>query len=493
MISSYNESMSPNGQTPDASLDGQPVEILNRDTTFTPFDDRFQVAFEGDHDPHSPRNMPLLHKWLIVLVVCSATTCVTCTSSIYTTTYAQLDQDFATTRFTSALGLSTFVLGIAFGPLLTAPLSENFGRRPIYLVSWSMFVVWTIPSAIAQNMATLIITRFFDGFSGSTFLSVAGGTAGDIFSKDQLQKPMIFVSLAPFIGPSLGPLLGGIINSYLHWRWTYYIILVWATAILVAVGFIPETFHPLVLRSKAQKLRDDTGDDRYWAPTERMDKTCRKTVALALMRPFQLLFLEPMCMCLNLYSAILLGILYLFFGTLPQIFRTNHDMNLWQGGLTFLGIIVGMLVAVTTNPIWIRIRLRLLSRHSEKERQSEHGVPEYQLPPAIAGAILIPIGLFWFAWTLQRTVHWIVPIAGTMLFGCGVILVYNGIFTFLVEAYSQYAASALAANSFARAFVSTAFPLLQIPMYDKLGYHWGTSVLAFLTLAMMPFPWIFFK
>ncbi|KAF5012925.1 hypothetical protein FDECE_1036 [Fusarium decemcellulare] len=460
MISNSNISTSSEGQTPDTSLDGQRAEILNRDTTLTPFDNAFQVAFEGDHDPHSPRNMPLLHKWLIVLVVCSATTCVTCTSSIYTTTYAQLDQDFATTRFTSALGLSTFVLGIAFGPLLTAPLSENFGRRPIYLVSWSMFVVWTIPSAIAQNMTTLIITRFFDGFSGSTFLSVAGGTTGDIFSKDQLQKPMIFVSLAPFIGPSLGPLLGGIINSYLHWKWTYYIILVWATVILVAVSFIPETFHPLVLRAKAQKLRNDTGDDRYWAPAEKINKPCRNTVAFTLMRPFQLLFLEPMCMCLNLYSAILLGILYLFFGTLPQIFRTNHDMNLWQSGLTFLGIIIGMLVAVTTNPIWIRIRLWLLSRHSERERQSEHSVPEYQLPPAVAGAILIPIGLFWFAWTLQRTVHWIVPIAGTMLFGCGTDKI-----SAQVEAYSQYAASALAANSFARAFLSS----MRIPFF--CSYH----------------------
>lgn len=72
-------------------------------------------------------------------------------------------------------------------------------------------------------------------------------------------------------------------------------------------------------------------------------------------------------------------------------------------------------------------------------------------------------------------------------------MVFKGIFTFLVEAYAQYAASALAANGFARAFLAAAFPLIQIPMYDKLGYQWGTSVLAFLTVAMMPFPWLFFK
>ncbi|EWZ79899.1 hypothetical protein FOWG_16060 [Fusarium oxysporum f. sp. lycopersici MN25] len=414
---SFQDSRTPNHWS-EIPLHDQLPQAANQDAVLDTFDETFRVEFEGDHDPFSPRNMPLLNKWLIVMVVCTATICVTCTSSIYTTTYTQLERDFSATRISSVLGLSTFVLGIAFGPLLTGPLSEHYGRRLIYLVSWSMFVIWTIPSALAQNMLTLIITRFFNGFFGSAFLSVAGGTVGDIFSRDQLQRPMVLVSLAPFIGPSIGSLLGGFINSYLHWRWTYYLILVWATILLIGVAFVPETFHPIVLRIKARKLRSETGDDRYWASGEQMNKTRWKTVALTLMRPFQLFFLEPMCLCLNLYSATLLGILYLFFGTLPQIFRTNHGMNLWQSGLTFLGIIAGMIVAAATNPVWIRIRFWLLDKH-KGTRAYGHSHPEYQLPPAIAGGALIPIGLFWFAWTTQGNVHWLVPVMGSSLFGCG--------------------------------------------------------------------------
>ncbi|EXK25929.1 hypothetical protein FOMG_17453 [Fusarium oxysporum f. sp. melonis 26406] len=414
---SFQDSRTPNHWS-EILLQDQLPEAANQDAVLDTFDETFRVEFEDDHDPFSPRNMPLLNKWLIVMVVCTATICVTCTSSIYTTTYTQLERDFSATRISSVLGLSTFVLGIAFGPLLTGPLSEHYGRRLIYLVSWSMFLIWTIPSALAQNMLTLIITRFFNGFFGSAFLSVAGGTVGDIFSRDQLQRPMVLVSLAPFIGPSIGPLLGGFINSYLHWRWTYYLILVWATILLIGVAFVPETFHPIVLKIKARKLRSETGDDRYWASGEQMNKTRWKTVALTLMRPFQLFFLEPMCLCLNLYSATLLGILYLFFGTLPQIFRTNHGMNLWQSGLTFLGIIAGMIVAAATNPVWIRIRFWLLDKH-KGTRAYGHSHPEYQLPPAIAGGALIPIGLFWFAWTTQGNVHWLVPVMGSSLFGCG--------------------------------------------------------------------------
>lgn len=338
----------------------------------------------------------------------------TCTSSIYTTTYPQLATTFGTPPLLRSLGLSSFVLGIAFGPLLTSPLSESYGRRPIYLISWSLFIIWIIPSAIARNIQTLIVTRFFAGFIGGTFLSVAGGTVGDVFSRDEIQMPMGIVSSVPFVGPSLGPVVGGFVNYHLCWRWTWYLIIMWAGVIwLGIVFFAPESYHPVKLRAKAEKLRKQTGDNRYRAPMSKSTNS-RRAIVLSLLRPIQLLFLEPMCLCLNLYSAVLLGILYLFFGTLPLIFRTNHDMNLWQAGLTFLGIITGMCMATASSPIWSQIRERLLDKH-----ELEGSEPEYRLPPAILGGALIPIGLFWFGWTTYSSVHWIVPVIGSAAFGCG--------------------------------------------------------------------------
>ncbi|KAK6811137.1 hypothetical protein RU639_012986 [Aspergillus parasiticus] len=451
----------------------------------------YEVSFDGDQDPMCPRSMSSVRKWVIVLIVCTGTLCVTCTSSIYTTTYTQMDPEFHTSTLISTVGLSSFVLGIGTGPLLTGPLSEHYGRRPIYLVAWSMFLIWTVPSAVAKNVQTIIVSRYFNGFTGGTFLSVAGGTAGDVFSRNQIQAPMALVSSVPFIGPSLGPVLGGFINSHLDWRWTYYIMIIWSAVLLVCmIFFAPETYHPIILRAKARGLRQETGNDRYRAPMENNTKTWRQILVVSLLRPFQLLFLEPMCLCLDIYSAILLGILYLFFGTFPMVFRTTYEMNLWQGGLTFVGIIVGMVIAAATTPIWSNIRERLLNNNKKEPGRSE---PEYRLPPAIVGGILIPIGLFWFGWTTYSRIHWIVPIIGSAVFGGGLLLAFTGIFTFLVDAYPQYAASALAANGFARCTFAAAFPLFGTQMYDKLGYQWATSLLAFLTVAMMPFPWLFFK
>jgi MFS family permease len=124
----------------------------------------------------------------------------TCVSSIYTSTYGQITKEFHSSQIVATLGLSLFVMGLGIGPMALSPLSEFYGRRPIYLVSFFMFLVWLIPGAVAQNMATMLVARFFDGLSGSAFLSVAGGTVGDLFAREQLQGPMMIYTAAPFVG-----------------------------------------------------------------------------------------------------------------------------------------------------------------------------------------------------------------------------------------------------------------------------------------------------
>lgn len=168
----------------------------------------------------------------------------TCASSIYTSTYQQMESEFGNSRIVSILGLSTFVLGIAFGPMFFSPLSEFYGRRPIYLVAWTMYVIWIIPQAVAQNIQTMIVTRFLDGFAGSTFLAVSGGTVGDLFARNELQYPMQIFTIAPFIGPCAGPLIGGFINYNVDWRWTYYVLIIWSFGLLMAIIFlVPETYR----------------------------------------------------------------------------------------------------------------------------------------------------------------------------------------------------------------------------------------------------------
>ncbi|KAF2453723.1 major facilitator superfamily domain-containing protein [Lineolata rhizophorae] len=457
---------------------------------------QFEVGWDGPDDSMNPKvRLSFVHKWVIVFIISSCSLCVTFASTVYTSIYIQVIPEFNTSREVATLGLSFFVCGLGLGPMLLAPLSEFYGRRPIYLVSFLFFIIWSIPCAVAQNIQTLLVTRFFGGFAGSAFLSVAGGTVGDVFAKNELSLPMMFYTASPFVGPEIGPLIGGFINDFASWRWTFYTLLIWAGVELALLFcLVPETYAPVILVQKAKKLRTETGNEKWHAPLERHERSIARTVLVSCYRPFQLLFFEPMCLNLCILSAILLGVLYLFFGAFPVVFEGNHGFTLWQVGLTFMGLFVGMVIAVACDPLWRRfVYMRLVRKREAAGGEPGGTEPEFRLPPTIVGAWIVPIGLFGFGWTTYPHVHWIVPIIFSGIFALGVIWVYAGVFTFLVECYPLYAASALAANSFARSAFAAAFPLFGVQMYHTLGDQWATSLLAFLALAMAPFPVLFFK
>lgn len=178
---------------------------------------QFEVRFDGGSDPMNPRSFSKTRKWVIVAIVSAGSTCVTCASSMYTLTYGQITTEFHISRMVATLGLSLFVMGLGLGPMLLGPLSEFYGRRPIYVFSFALFLIWLIPCAVAKNIRTELLSRFIDGFAGSAFLSVAGGTVGDMFVRNELQAPMMIFTASPFIGPPVGPIIAGFINQYTNW------------------------------------------------------------------------------------------------------------------------------------------------------------------------------------------------------------------------------------------------------------------------------------
>jgi hypothetical protein len=174
-----------------------------------------------------------------------------------------------------------------------------------------------------------------------------------------------------------------------------------------------------LLREKAKRLRKETGDDRWYAPIERMDKSVLSTVGHAMTRPFKLLAFEYMCACLDVYSAFLLGVLYLFFGAFPLVFTGNHGFNLWELGFSFSGLFVGIVSAGASFPVWHKVRLRLMRRRARVTGENGVSEPEYRLPSVMVGSVFVPVGLFWFGWTTYASVHWIVPIIGSGFFAFG--------------------------------------------------------------------------
>ena len=167
----------------------------------------------------------------------------------------------------------------------------------------------------------------------------------------------------------------------------------------LVTAFVPETYPPVCLARKARKVREETGNSQWYAPIEKMDRSILHTIKISIYRPFLLLTLAPMCTNLCLFSALLLGIIYLFFSAFDLVFENNHHFKLWQVGLTFLGILIGMALGVASDPFWHAIRDKLMKKREEETGEVGGSEPEYRLPPTVLGAVLVPIGLFWFAFT----------------------------------------------------------------------------------------------
>ncbi|ROT36379.1 MFS general substrate transporter [Sodiomyces alkalinus F11] len=458
-------------------------------TGITPAVTNYNYPGSGTQDDPNPMEFSRRRKWFMTLVMAIATLAVALLSSAYTGGIIEIIQEFQIGQTVATLGVSLFVLGFAVGPLLWAPLSELFGRQVLFFGTYAAMTAFNAGCAGAQNAQTLIILRFFSGAFGSSPLTNAGGVIADIFPASERGLAMALFAVAPFLGPVLGPIIGGFLGMNAGWRWVMGFLAAFSGAVwILGTLFVPETYAPVLLRRRADKLSKMTGK----CYVSRIDHesgriTLSESFKAALSRPWALLFKEPIVLLLSLYMAIVYGTLYMLFATFPIVYQHNRGWNQGIGGLAFLGIMVGMLfamaLAITGNKRFAKIA----------EQHGGFAPPETRLPAAMIGSIAMPVGLFWFAWTNGASVHWMASVAAGVPFGFGMVLVFLSLMNYLVDAYTIFAASVLAASSVIRSLFGTAFPLFTNYMYDDLGIHWASSIPAFLALACVPFPFLFYK
>ncbi|KAK8865607.1 hypothetical protein IAR55_000751 [Kwoniella newhampshirensis] len=440
-------------------------------------------------DVEDPQNWPATYKWTTIIIVSWVTLAVALSSSAYSGGVISLRSDFHASQELLIAGISLFVVGFAFGPLIWAPLSEVFGRRNIYIVSYIFLTIWTAASAGSPNVGSLLVFRFLAGFFGSSPLANAGGTISDVLDANQRGLGMALFSAAPFLGPSLGPITGGFLGLTQGWRWIEGFLAIFCGVLLMVVVIgAPETYAPVLLRQRAAKLSKITGKVYRFRADAKQPLQPAQMFKMSLIRPWKFLFLEPIVLIMSVYTALIYGILYLFFAAYPIIFQRGHGWNTGIGGLAFLGVLVGTILSVilsvfVSNPQYV----------ATAKRKGGRADPEDRLPPAMWGGVLIVIGLAGTAATDGPDVHWIAPIIFGVPFGCGIIVVFLSVLGYLVDSYTIYAASVLAANSVLRSLFGAAFPLFTTQMFEAIGVHWGVALPGFLALACIPATFVFYK
>ncbi|KAJ4466446.1 MFS general substrate transporter [Lentinula edodes] len=455
-------------------------------------DEDARTQVEVDRIPTSPSNWPQSRKWAATLIVALFTFVSPVASAMIAPGSQQVADEFGiTSNVVLDMITSIFVLGFAIGPLLMGPLSE------LYVSAYSI-VVWNFACGFAQNQTQLIIFRFFAGIGGSAPLTIGGAVIGDTFFPEERGRAIAIYALGPMIGPAAGPVIG----AWSFWSTTIFDVAVQAVGIIL----LQETFAPVLLERKAQRLAKASKSDNEKGtgrPTsfstiyENENRNWAYILRTALTRPFMMFIREPILQLLGVYMAFIYGIFYgakltllaafrLFITTIPGIFTIIYGESIGIMGLNYFSLGLGMVFAS-----WMNSRTMDKIYMYFKTRNNGIGEPEYRVPTIVPASIFVPVGIFMTGWAAQAHVHWFVVDMGIFFVGAGMILAFQAIQVYIVDVFTLYAASGIASVSCLRSFCGFGFPLFGNTMFNSLGYGKGSTILACVVIAVgCPAPWI---
>lgn len=454
-----------------------------------------ELDWDGPDDKENPQNWSKLKKWWITWT--AAVMCLVCSlgSSMYTASIPELMVNFGASQELCLSGLTFYLIGLAIGPSIAAPLSETYGRKPLYVISWPIAMLFTMGVGLSPNIRTLLVLRFFCGFFSSPALSVAGGTISDLWSGEPSEQSfaVAIFCLCPFLGPVMGPIIGGFSAEYKDWKWSAaWVMLMFFGAAWPSAILCPETFKKTILVRRAMKrgIKVDT-------PTVNLAYV-KKMIKFSLGMPLILLFTEPIVFFLSLYIAFVFAVLFAFFEAFPVIFRGEYHMDLGISGLPFIAVGIGLVMGVVFYIILDKTIYFPKNPDGTRGKRDENGnivwdAPESRLLVAKIGAFCLPASLFWLGWTGRTgNIHWLAPTASGVPFGFGLILVFFAVVLYFSMSFPPIVvASCIAANNLLRYILASVFPLFTVQCFENLGIGWAGSLFGFIAAIMVPVPFVF--
>ncbi|GMM45542.1 hypothetical protein DAPK24_021170 [Pichia kluyveri] len=452
----------------------------------------YSVAFDGKDDPIHPQNWPFYKKLGQCAIIGFNTFCVSFGSAVFAEAILPLAAKYHVSYVVTTLSVTLYVFGFATGPIVWAPLSELYGRRPVLILSSLSFCCFNFAVAVSDRLESILICRFFAGCLGAAPLVVVPASFADMFGNETRGTAIVIFTMAVFVGPLVAPFIGAFIvaNHSLGWRWTEFLVGILSAASFVTIIFLEvETHHPIILVHKARDIRRRTGNWGIHAPHDEFSLTMREICENNIARPLKMLFLEPILFCLTIYNSFIYGMVYLFLSAYPIVFARGYGMKPGVAELPYFGLVIGQ--------IFGGIFCIYCEKGYNKKMRASGGkiIPENRLPPMLVGGIAFPIGLLWFCWTgnYHRTVHWIVPTVSGLFTGFGLISIFVPSLNYIIDTYLFLAASALAGNTFLRSIFGGVFPLFATFMFTKMGTNWAGLLLGLFSVLLILCPLSFMK
>ncbi|KAL4924814.1 MFS transporter [Aspergillus undulatus] len=451
--------------------------------------DPFLVAFAEPYDAENPKDWPIGRKWAVTDVLSATGFNRIMVSTIMAPALSTIAKELGMNSAESAMAMSIYLLATAIGPLFIGPLSEIYGRKPVLHASNVWFLVWNLVCGFANSKELLIASRFLAGFGASAIYALAAGVLGDVWRPYQRGRSLAIYQLIPLLGAAVGPIISGFMAGRTTWRWMF-----WSTSIfqavmaLVSFSVFKETYGPLILRSRAERLRQNTREARYMTADERLHghESPRSVLSRALIRPLRLLAFHPIIQISSIIAAFYYGILYIVLSTFSSLWTDQYNQSVEISGLHYIAVAMGE-IAGSQLTAYLMDRLY---RYWTVTLSRPHA-PESRLPLELLGAIAGPLGLFFYGWAAAYHLHWAIVDLGMIIAALGMQSNGMPMQAYVMESYPEHVGSVSAASQFLRSLTAFCFPLFSPRMYEVLGYGWANSTIAFLGLVLgVPAPFV---
>ena len=403
------------------------------------------VTWDGDDDVENPMNWPASKKYFTTGLLCAMCLFIGLATAGYSSGITPMCEELGCSQEVGQVGLFLFNAAFSIVPLFLGPLSEFVGSQPVYLICYAVFVVFFIPLALAKNVATVLVSRFLLGCAGAAGTTIIPGTLASIWATSERGNKVALFSLVAVLGTVGAPLWNGFVVQQKGWRWISWVqLIVNGVVLAVELLFLRETRGSVILTRRARKLRKETGDHRYRAAAEVETPSVKALLHASTTRAAMLLVREPVVLLFSLWLAYEWALIFALFAGIPLVFQGLHGWGTGVGGLAYIAPILGTFFA------W---GLNFHAAHlynAARERNGGVPVPEARLYYAAVGGIMSTAGMFIFAFTSYRHVHWIGPEIGLFFLIAGIFFVFDSVQNYLSDSYGEYASSAISAQGFVR-------------------------------------------
>lgn len=439
-------------------------------------------------DIENPKNWSVVRRWYITIMAVVLVMNATFASSSPSGCLEGISREFDISEEVSGLVITLFLLGYCAGPLFFAPLSEFYGRRWVFYLTFTGYLAFNFLCAFTKTFAGLLVGRFLTGALASAPLTNAPGVLADVWGPIERGNAMAVFSMMTFVGPALGPVVSGFVELKENWRWTFYVLLWMGGATELMMFMIPETLPSIVLLNKAKRIRRAKipGFENILAPVEADNRLLKGIFRVALTRPWKIL-VDPISFFVAVYLSVVYALLYMLFTIYPIVFQQKRGWNSGVGELPLIGTVVGAVIGGLMNFV--------ISSHDRKKLLAGHkSRAEDRLPLAMVGGVMFAVTMFWFAWTAEfNSIHWIVPTIAGVFLATSILLIFVAYLNYLTDTYLMYTASAMAANTICRSACGAAAPLYTQYMFNALGVGGGGSLIGGVAVLLAPIPFIFYK